>query len=74
MLWPHLPTSFFERTCVRGTHADRKLAYSIPWFSENLKVSLQANKLTTVKKCLNEVLKYGGPFNARDLYPVMPFL
>lgn len=30
----------------------------------------QANKLNTVKKCLNEVLKYGGPFNARDLYPV----
>jgi len=28
-----------------------------------------ANKLSTVKKCLNEVLKYGGPFNARDLYP-----
>jgi NTP pyrophosphatase (non-canonical NTP hydrolase) len=28
-----------------------------------------ANKLTTVKKCLNEVLKYGGPFSARDLYP-----
>ncbi|KAH9479506.1 CUB1 family protein C30C2.08 [Psilocybe cubensis] len=28
-----------------------------------------ANKLTTVKKCLNEVLKYGGPFNPRDLYP-----
>ncbi|RXW17774.1 hypothetical protein EST38_g8075 [Candolleomyces aberdarensis] len=28
-----------------------------------------ANKLNTVKKCLNEVLKYGGPFNARDLYP-----
>jgi len=28
-----------------------------------------ANKLTTVKKCLNEVLKYRGPFNARDLYP-----
>jgi len=23
-----------------------------------------------VKKCLNEVLKYGGPFNPRDLYPV----
>lgn len=30
----------------------------------------QANKLSTVKKCLNEVLKYGGPFSARDLYPV----
>ncbi|KAJ3517753.1 hypothetical protein NLJ89_g305 [Agrocybe chaxingu] len=28
-----------------------------------------ANKLTTVKKCLNEVLKYGGPFNPRELYP-----
>jgi hypothetical protein len=23
-----------------------------------------------VKKCLNEVLKYGGPFSPRDLYPV----
>jgi len=22
-----------------------------------------------VKKCLNEVLKYGGPFSPRDLYP-----
>ncbi|KAJ8508905.1 hypothetical protein ONZ45_g8869 [Pleurotus djamor] len=28
-----------------------------------------ANKLSTVKKCLNEVLKHGGPFNPRDLYP-----
>jgi len=28
-----------------------------------------ANKLSTVKKCLNEVLKYGGPFNPHDLYP-----
>lgn len=28
-----------------------------------------ANKLSTVKKCLNEVLKYGGPLTARDLYP-----
>ena len=35
--------------------------------------SIQANKLTTVKKCLNEVLKYGGTFNARDLYPVRFF-
>jgi hypothetical protein len=30
----------------------------------------QANKLSTVKKCLNEVLKYGGPWNPRELYPV----
>lgn len=28
-----------------------------------------ANKLSTVKKCLKEVLKYGGPLSARDLYP-----
>ncbi|KZT27730.1 hypothetical protein NEOLEDRAFT_1130191 [Neolentinus lepideus HHB14362 ss-1] len=28
-----------------------------------------ANKLSTVKKCLNEVLKYGGPFSPYDLYP-----
>ncbi|KAF9778416.1 hypothetical protein BJ322DRAFT_1093002 [Thelephora terrestris] len=28
-----------------------------------------ANKLSTVKKCLNEVLKYGGSFSTRDLYP-----
>jgi len=28
-----------------------------------------ANKLSTVKKCLNEVLKYGGSFSPRDLYP-----
>lgn len=28
-----------------------------------------ANKLSTVKKCLNEVYKYGGPFSPRDLYP-----
>ncbi|KIY52826.1 hypothetical protein FISHEDRAFT_18746, partial [Fistulina hepatica ATCC 64428] len=28
-----------------------------------------ANKLNTVKKCLNEVLKCGGPFEPRDLYP-----
>ncbi|KAF8141735.1 hypothetical protein EV363DRAFT_1413059 [Boletus edulis] len=29
----------------------------------------QANKLSTVKKCLNEVCKHGGPFSPRDLYP-----
>jgi len=28
-----------------------------------------ANKLITVKQCLNVVLKYRGPYNARDLYP-----
>ncbi len=39
-----------------------------------LLIDMQANKLTTVKKCLNEVLKYGGPFNPRDLYPVRSIL
>ena len=28
-----------------------------------------ANKLSTVRRCLNEVLKFGGPFSTRDLYP-----
>jgi len=28
-----------------------------------------ANKLSTIKKCLTEVLKYGGPYTPRDLYP-----
>ncbi|KJA14345.1 hypothetical protein HYPSUDRAFT_208767 [Hypholoma sublateritium FD-334 SS-4] len=53
MLRPHISTAFLEKASFRG--ADASL--------------IQANKLTTVKKCLNEVLKYGGPFNPRDLYP-----
>ncbi|KJA28133.1 hypothetical protein HYPSUDRAFT_197663 [Hypholoma sublateritium FD-334 SS-4] len=44
----------------------RLLSSSEPVSEELMPV---ANKLTTVKKCLNEVLKYGGPFNPRDLYP-----
>lgn len=28
-----------------------------------------ANKLATIRRCLNEVLKFGGPFSQRDLYP-----
>lgn len=28
-----------------------------------------ANKLSTLKKCLTEVLKYGGGLSPRDLYP-----
>lgn len=27
-----------------------------------------------MKQCLNEVLKYGGPFSPRDLYPVRRIL
>lgn len=42
--------------------------FSFTWATDLM--TSQANKLSTVKKCLNEVLKYGGPFNPRDLYPV----
>ncbi|KAL1662742.1 hypothetical protein GGF50DRAFT_116699 [Schizophyllum commune] len=44
----------------------RLLSSSEPVSEELMPV---ANKLNTVKKCLNEVLKYGGPFSPRDLYP-----
>ncbi|TRM60758.1 hypothetical protein BD626DRAFT_503769 [Schizophyllum amplum] len=44
----------------------RLLSSSEPVSEELMPV---ANKLSTVKKCLNEVLKYGGPFSPRDLYP-----
>ncbi|KAF9643296.1 hypothetical protein BDM02DRAFT_3132520 [Thelephora ganbajun] len=30
----------------------------------------QGQYLSTIKKCLNEVLEYGGSFGARDLYPL----
>ena len=68
MLWFYIPTTIGKRTGLGRTHADRM-------FDLSLRILLthsgpKANKLTTVKKCLNEVLKYGGPFNPRDLYPV----
>ncbi|KAJ8590128.1 hypothetical protein M405DRAFT_816776 [Rhizopogon salebrosus TDB-379] len=44
----------------------RLLSSSEPVSEELIPV---ANKLSTVKKCLNEVYKYGGPFTPRDLYP-----
>ncbi|CED84287.1 Uncharacterised protein family UPF0662 [Phaffia rhodozyma] len=47
------------------------LIYKLMSSSEPISEELMpiANKLSTIKKCLNEVLKYGGPFSARDLYP-----
>jgi hypothetical protein len=45
----------------------------LPTYPLRLTRMNKANKLSTVKKCLNEVLKYGGPFNPRDLYPVRLF-
>lgn len=44
----------------------RLMAESEPISEELMPV---ANKLSTIKKCLNEVLKYGGPYSPRDLYP-----
>ncbi|BEI81405.1 hypothetical protein CcaverHIS002_0205650 [Cutaneotrichosporon cavernicola] len=44
----------------------RLMAESEPISEELVPV---ANKLSTIKKCLNEVLKYGGPYSPRDLYP-----
>ncbi|PVF97929.1 hypothetical protein CPB86DRAFT_705992 [Serendipita vermifera] len=47
------------------------LIYSLLSSSEPVSEELMpiANKLSTVKKVLNEVLRYGGPFHPRELYP-----
>ncbi|QRV88812.1 hypothetical protein RhiJN_16830 [Ceratobasidium sp. AG-Ba] len=55
---------YLLRRCYGLIH--RLLSASEPVSEELMPI---ANKLTTVKKCLNEVLKFGGPFNPRDLYP-----
>ena len=68
MLWSHLPVALVERARLGGIDAHSKtISRSSPTSSLFL---LQANKLSTVKKCLNEVYKHGGPFSPRDLYPV----
>ncbi|EAU90605.2 hypothetical protein CC1G_00989 [Coprinopsis cinerea okayama7 len=69
MLRPHLPTPILQRTCLRGVDADRGVLSRAACFRKLTGNLQQANKLNTVKRCLNEVLKCGGPFNARDLYP-----
>jgi hypothetical protein len=47
------------------------LIYRLMSSSEPISEELMpvANKLATIRRCLNEVLKFGGPFSARDLYP-----
>ncbi|CAH7688472.1 hypothetical protein BY996DRAFT_6949290 [Phakopsora pachyrhizi] len=47
------------------------LIYRLMSSSEPISEELMpiANKLSTLKKCLNEVLKYGGGLSPRDLYP-----
>ncbi|GAA5829921.1 hypothetical protein JCM3766R1_006702 [Sporobolomyces carnicolor] len=44
----------------------RLMASSEPVSEELMPI---ANKLSTIKRCLIEVAKQGGPFTARDLYP-----
>ncbi|ORX34989.1 hypothetical protein BD324DRAFT_110486 [Kockovaella imperatae] len=53
---------------LRRSH---QLIYRLISESEPISEELMpiANKLSTIKKCLNEVLKYGGPYTPRDLYP-----
>ncbi|BGO92623.1 hypothetical protein NBRC10512_008171 [Rhodotorula toruloides] len=47
------------------------LCYRLMVSSEPVSEELMpiANKLNTIKRCLIEVAKQGGPFTARDLYP-----
>lgn len=75
MLRPHLPPHVWIWTHFGRTLTHRK---SPLFFSSQLDTyanllshffNYQANKLSTIKKCLNEVLKYGGPYTPRDLYP-----
>jgi hypothetical protein len=69
VLWSHLPSIIVERAGIRGTHPHRA-SFSHLSSILILRHRMQANKLSTVKKCLNEVYKFGGPFTPRDLYPV----
>lgn len=47
------------------------LTFKLMSSSEPISESLMpiANRLTTVKRCLIEVHKFGGPYSGRDLYP-----
>ncbi|KAM0746953.1 hypothetical protein T439DRAFT_329228 [Meredithblackwellia eburnea MCA 4105] len=47
------------------------LCYRLMASSEPISEELQpiSNKLATIKRCLIEVSKYGGPYSPRDLYP-----
>ncbi|KAE8538246.1 hypothetical protein D1P53_005585 [Cryptococcus gattii VGV] len=61
MLRSHLPPHVRIRAHFGRTLTHRKYSHSLSFAN--------ANKLSTIKKCLNEVLKYGGPYTPRDLYP-----
>lgn len=64
-----LPPDGVERTGFGGAHANRQRALPHPALSERLLILLLVQKLNTIKRCLIEVAKQGGPFTARDLYP-----
>ncbi len=70
MLRFDIPVAVLERTRFGGADADSACGPYALVLPSLIRLSYQANKLSTVKKCLNEVLKYGGPFSPRDLYPV----
>ena len=69
VLQPHTSIAFLQRAGVRGADASRRPTTVIELPA--LLIDIQANKIATVKKCLNEIHRYGGPFNPRDLYPVL---
>ncbi|RUP45807.1 hypothetical protein BC936DRAFT_147705 [Jimgerdemannia flammicorona] len=52
-------------------HRSYRLVYKLLSESEPVAEALMPihNQLTTVRRCLVEVKKYGGPFTARELYP-----
>lgn len=64
-----LPPDGVERAGVGGAHADRECTLPEPhsFLTPTHPPILQ--KLNTIKRCLIEVAKQGGPFTARDLYP-----
>jgi hypothetical protein len=70
MLWAHLSSAIVKRARLGGVDAYCMTFYGNAVDGNSYFCSIKANKLSTVKKCLNEVLKYGGPFSPNDLYPV----
>lgn len=74
MLRPVLPPHGLVRARLGGAHAHRQrasLTLSLSLFLSTLGSRDPASwqKLNTIKRCLLEVAKQGGPFTARDLYP-----
>lgn len=58
----------YRKCCLLQQKASSFYSSDMKWDRQNFSLR-QANKLSTIKKCLNEVLKFGGPYTPRDLYP-----